>query len=861
MTFDLSVGFRSVLTVVTGAVLLMSPSANAGEQKANPAATLYNYQFAEGDSCFALAIRANILSSTSTVGHQHFVMVDTSASQVGEHRQQAFAVLKSFLAALPAQDRVHLIAIDVTTKSMHEGFVAPQGDQTEAALTALKQRAPLGATNLLRGLQAALESLDKNSPGSVLYIGDGMSTAQLVQSKELQTTVAEFRTRKIPFHSYVVGPQTDLQLLGILGQQTGGLVLIDHVDKKHESSKLDGKKLAKAVNAPVFYASDITTNVPGLQLLPNNALPLRGDRETIYIGRGTLNNDVEVTVAGEWNNRIQNLSWTINKSDFRPGHALLANAWERLANNGGLTVAYAGTDLMHEAEVRFEREVARLVSLGERAVSTRNLKQAEKIGRLVETYDPSNIHVKSLLGSVKKIRTQNAAQQKTSRNVAIQLAQNDPPAPVAAPKANAPVTVDERIDVDPDADLIEREIRRRAAFAEQLIQEVNRTIKLARRMSRDEPDAALSMLKKSLGTIAATTDLDLDVRARMERDLRATMQQINTDREIIELTKEKTLARRTQIEANTRLQDRMLIEEQKLDDLIAQVRGLIVEGIHGDDNALENAESVAEVAVDLKPGDGTAAAARFNSEAATQLRRSFRLRALRADRFLDTLHQVELSHVPFPDEPPIRWPAASVWRALTERRRKWAAVDLRRERPSEEKIRSALDDETEMQFAATPLKEALQFLADQHDFNLIFENVPIESGGIDIEGIEVNRVLSGITLRSALRLILSENELTYVIEDEVMKITTVEEAESKMVTRIYPVGDLVVSFEPLQAAGGGLGGQQGGIGGQQGGGGGGQFGGGGGGGQFSIPAEDFSAESVRKNQQRRPALRVGKKKP
>ncbi len=861
MTFDLSVGFRSVLTAVTGAVLLMSPSANAGEREANPAATLYNYQFAEGDSCVALAVRANILGTSSTAGRQHVVMIDTSASQVGEHRQQAFAVLESFLAALPDQDRVHLIAVDVTAKSMHEGFVTPQGGPIQTALTALKQRAPLGATNLLRGLHAALESLGNDNPGSVVYIGDGMSTAQLVQSKELKTTVAEFRSRRIPFHSYAVGPQTDLQLLGILGQQTGGLVLIDQIDKKHESPKLDGKKLAKAVNVPVFYASDITTNIPGLQLLPNNALPLRGGRETIYIGRGTLTGDVEVTVTGEWNGRNQKLNWTINKSDFRPGHALLANAWERMAADGGLTVAYAGTDLMHEAEVRFEREVAHLISLGERAVSTRNLKQAEKIGRLVESYDPANIHVKSLLGSVKKIRMQNAAQQTTNRNVAIQLAQNNPPAPGGAPEAKAPANVDERIDVDPDADLIEREIRRRAAFAEQLTQEVNRTVKLALRMSRDEPDAALSMLKKSLGTIASTTDLDLDVRARMERDLRATMQQINTDREIIELTKEKTLARRTQIEANQRLQDTMMIEEQKLDDLIAQVRGLIVEGIHGDDNAFENAESVAEVAVDLKPGSGASAVARFDAEAYTQLRRSFRLRALRADRFLDTLHQVELSHVPFPDEPPIRWPAASVWRALTERRRKWAAVDLRRERPSEEKIRSALDDETEMQFAATPLKEALEFLAEQHDFNLIFENGPIETDGIDIEGVEVNQILSGITLRSALRLILSEHDLTYVIEDEVMKITTVTEAESKMVTRIYPVGDLVVSFEPLQAAGGGgFGGQQGGgIGGQQGGGGG-NFGGQGGG-QFSIPAEDFTAQPVRKNNQRRPALRVGKKKP
>ena len=81
-----------------------------------------------------------------------------------------------------------------------------------------------------------------------------------------------------------------------------------------------------------------------------------------------------------------------------------------------------------------------------------------------------------------------------------------------------------------------------------------------------------------------------------------------------------------------------------------------------------------------------------------------------------------------------------------------------------------------------------------------------------------------------------------MIEDEGMKITTIDIANEKLSTRVYPVGDLVITLSG-QSLGGGLGGALGGGGGglgggQQGGGGfgggGGGFGGGGGGGQFMV---------------------------
>ena len=100
--------------------------------------------------------------------------------------------------------------------------------------------------------------------------------------------------------------------------------------------------------------------------------------------------------------------------------------------------------------------------------------------------------------------------------------------------------------------------------------------------------------------------------------------------------------------------------------------------------------------------------------------------------------------------------------------------------------------------------------------------------------------VSGISLRSALRLILRriEEQLTYTIRDEVLLITTKENSAEQLITKVYPVADLVLPIvTDLGASGGfgsnqgggmmGFGGMGGGMGAGQGGQGGGGMGGGG----------------------------------
>ncbi len=116
--------------------------------------------------------------------------------------------------------------------------------------------------------------------------------------------------------------------------------------------------------------------------------------------------------------------------------------------------------------------------------------------------------------------------------------------------------------------------------------------------------------------------------------------------------------------------------------------------------------------------------------------------------------------------------------------------------PIEGKIRDALEERTELAFTDTPLTDALDFLRDVHQITILIDTAALQDEGVDPNS-PVNLELSGITFRSALRLLLRPLQLTYVIEDEVLKVTTQAKADENFVTRVYPVHDLASDADDL----------------------------------------------------------------
>src|SRR6185295_10816072 len=113
------------------------------------------------------------------------VLFDTSASQTSTYRDKALASLDILLAGLHESDRVKLVAVDLQALPLTDAFVPAQGDQINKAVATLYKRIPLGSTDMDTALRAAAGSFSAKSEDakvvrSVVYIGDGMSTANFL---------------------------------------------------------------------------------------------------------------------------------------------------------------------------------------------------------------------------------------------------------------------------------------------------------------------------------------------------------------------------------------------------------------------------------------------------------------------------------------------------------------------------------------------------------------------------------------------------------------------------------------------------------------------------------------------------------
>ena len=815
---------------------------------AEEAAYIRSFYAPNGENYFAVSLTDDDVPQVSS-GHDHVLLVDTSASQVGEYRRQTLAIAEGLLKSLPQADRVSVMAVDLSASPMTDGLVEPAA-AAQDALAALQRRFPAGATNLLAALNAAKSQLTGDRPGSIIYLGDGMSTAHLLQSDELQELLGDLRDRQLPVHSLAIGPNKDVQLLGILASQTGGAFRVDDWrDDESQTPQQIGRDLATAVDQPVWFPVKMESDA---EVLPTTALPIRSDRASVMMGRGFTDGHT-ITMESATGEKK---TWTLGEPQSQEGNTYLYGLWSNAEAHPAIGAGVAGDEALAFAQTAFLDHVTALENAGYVALRAKDLARAEEIGFAIRNIDPDNVRAVGLI---------NAAVEQADEVALLDDAPvaADDAAPItddnAAPVAGndvagqapavAPSPLDSRTGPAADQGLIELAKARQEALAQKLQGQLDATKENANQVLRVDPALALDELERMRNTLKTATDVSPEAREKMLRELNSFTQYVRVQAEKRDQELQQIQLRDRINEAQAQLIEKTRLDDQRMEQLVDRVRALLIDFRQGNDVAVEEAEMVSRLIVNLRPGNPLGMAAVTVSEAAGQLRKAERLRALRADKYLATLYQVELSHVPFPDEPPVLYPPAEVWQALTERRKKWNSVDLKQNNPNEQRIYDALEKKVDLEFIDTELSQVIQFLSERYQIPIIPDETRMTEFGVGLDT-QVNLIISGVSLRSALKLILEQNDLTYIIEDEVMKITTSEYANQLLQTRVYPVADLVIPIQPIfmgQGGGnfGGQGGQFGGQGGQQGGFGGG-FGGGGGGlglniGINSVPPEEVPA--------------------
>jgi hypothetical protein len=96
-----------------------------------------------------------------------------------------------------------------------------------------------------------------------------------------------------------------------------------------------------------------------------------------------------------------------------------------------------------------------------------------------------------------------------------------------------------------------------------------------------------------------------------------------------------------------------------------------------------------------------------------------------------------------------------------------------------------------LEYSDIPLTEILAILQDDYDLPIVIDLAALDAVGISADS-EISVNLRNITLRSALELMFKQvEELTYVIKNEVMLITTEEVAAETLTIKVYRVDDLL----------------------------------------------------------------------
>jgi hypothetical protein len=848
---------------------------------------LTTHERQDGQSFFALSLSPPDSAVVPNVGRDVVILLDTSASQVGIYRETALAALEACVAKLGAQDRVQLLAVDLEARPITNEFVPVGSGELRAALAALRNETPLGSTDMEQVLRTATDRFQQARANgrTLLYVGDGLSTANLLGTDTFRQLVESFTAARVAISSYAIGPQCDGRLLAALANQTGGNLYvaaapaladpaqnISDQRAREENARRGaeaGAKLAEWTQATVYWPAEVTWPVELSEVYPQSLPPLRSDRDTIVVGisNAPLQRPTEVRARASVSGEHAELQWAVAPARPDAGHAYLVQLVEMARRDGGLTLPTLGSEGLAETARLLEAEVDGLTDVAERAIAMGDTQAAKVAAQTVLARDPGNIKAQTVERLVNQPRTvaQPVAQvlppqaEAVDENEDLNLVRPATPPPIeqpAGPALDFPPAGSLTDRFDQPGTLLDEVEERRRVFAQMLRREIENAVVDARRVMSDDPERAIQDLKLALQTVERAADLNPAMRASLIDQLQIAIreaQRASVIKDELDAAREERLA--------AARERRMLNEElarniERETQLMARFNAAI------DERRFDVAHDVALAVQEIDPTGVTPVVALASSELERNLYLQEITRANRWTNFFDALYQVEQSSVPFPDDPPIIYPDAEFWRELTARRKeRYGSADLKASGEAEKRIDDALRRQLNadgLEYVDEPLEGVVTDLEEQYGIPVELDTVALEEIGIDSTE-PVTASLHGITLRSALRIMLQRLQLTYMIQNEVLMITTPEEAETQLVAKVYPVADLVL---PIDASllgggiggggglGGGLGGGGGGLGGGGGfGGGGGGFGGGGGGfgggglgggggGIFSVPDRD-----------------------
>jgi type II secretory pathway component GspD/PulD (secretin)/tetratricopeptide (TPR) repeat protein len=114
--------------------------------------------------------------------------------------------------------------------------------------------------------------------------------------------------------------------------------------------------------------------------------------------------------------------------------------------------------------------------------------------------------------------------------------------------------------------------------------------------------------------------------------------------------------------------------------------------------------------------------------------------------------------------------------------------------PVERRIEQRLSSPISFNYKDTPLHQIIEDLNGMSGINVLADDAALARAGVSL-AMPLTMKVDNISMKSALNILLKKVDLTYMIKDQSLQITTEDEAKGKLKVTVYSVADLVVPVE------------------------------------------------------------------
>ena len=305
----------------------------------------------------------------------------------------------------------------------------------------------------------------------------------------------------------------------------------------------------------------------------------------------------------------------------------------------------------------------------------------------------------------------------------------------------------------------------------------------AKRLGQKSPAEALALLDETAASVSAR-DIPPEKKEQLLRRIERARRDIEeaSGKRRAELALEK---RNAEVEGQIdRERARRVEVDQRIAMLVDEYNTLI------DQRRFAEAEAVAKKAGQLAPDNAVVRQLLAQSRVIRRIETQKTIVGDQQDAFLDVADDVGKSATPFTG--PIEFPETRNWQDLTKNRSQRLAEGRSRASPAELAIHRKLDTRVKTAYRDQPLAVVLDSLAKQAGVPIHLDMVGLEQEAVASDT-PVTLSLDGqqISLKSALKLLLEPLHLRFIVQDEVLKVTSPRAVKGVYYSVTYQVGDLV----------------------------------------------------------------------